>query len=327
MSIEEPNEGLRQPDAAEWARMHRRTRRSFLVGGGAAVAAAAAYEWLAHARQIGDLQSPLRRAEQWNAAVSRVLFPNHELTSTYAPSRSTELRLNGNIGQDTQMVLDSWRLQVVGVANPRQYPQYIEDVDLWQYKSGSDAPGAQAGSSARSAQPPNSGEGANPKLPRSGGVSVEQSVAIPLAPATDTSRIPGIVLSLDDLRRLPFVEQTTQFRCIEGWSQITSFGGARFTDFLKAYPPAGNPGYVAFETADGTFSSSFDLASLLHPQTLLCYRMNGQPLTPGHGAPLRLATPFKYGYKQIKQIASLTYSEKRSVDFWEGYGYDWYAGL
>jgi DMSO/TMAO reductase YedYZ molybdopterin-dependent catalytic subunit len=140
------------------------------------------------------------------------------------------------------------------------------------------------------------------------------------------------VLSLEDLRALPFTEQVTQFKCIEGWSQITSFGGVRFADFLKAYPPQRNangnlPGYVAMETADGSFSSSFDLESLLHPQTLLCYQMNGKTLSPGHGAPLRLATPFKYGYKQIKQIAKLTYSDQRTPDFWEGLGYDWYGGL
>jgi DMSO/TMAO reductase YedYZ molybdopterin-dependent catalytic subunit len=81
------------------------------------------------------------------------------------------------------------------------------------------------------------------------------------------------------------------------------------------------------ETADGTFSASLDMASMMHPQTLLCYQMNGRSLSPGHGAPLRLATPRKYGYKQIKQVAKLTYTNVRPVDFWEGLGYDWYAGL
>jgi DMSO/TMAO reductase YedYZ molybdopterin-dependent catalytic subunit len=306
-------------------RMARHTRRSFLAGGAAASATFAAYEWLAHAKQIGELQSPLRRAEQFNAAVSRALFSGPQLAPTYPRSRSTELRLNGNIGQDPDMVLASWRLQVVGLDHPQRYKQFIEDVDLWDYKSASRPEASISGGDVQSLDPKR-----KPGEP----IHVEQTlnVTIPVADASDTDRTPGIVLSMDDLRALPFTEQVTQFKCIEGWSQITSFAGVRFADFLKAYPPQHNPDgslprHVAMETADGTFSSSFDLASLLHPQTLLCYEMDGKPLSPGHGAPLRLATPFKYGYKQIKQIAKLTYTDQRTADFWEGLGYDWYGGL
>ena len=313
-------------------RMARRTRRSFLVGGIAAGGAIAAYEWLAHAKQIGQLESPLRRAEQFNAAVSRTLLTGSQLAPTYPDARSTELRLNTNIGQDTDMVLDSWRLQVVGLERPQQYKQFIADVDLWQYKSGSQPQAAQPTPPPSTSPPSTSPE--DPKRQTDAHVDVEQTitVTIPGAPASDTDRTPGIVLSMDDLRALPFTRQVTQFKCIEGWSQITSFAGTRFADFLKAYPPQRKadgslPRYVTMETADGTFSSSFDTASLLHPQALLCYQMNGQPLSAGHGAPLRLATPFKYGYKQIKQVAKITYTDQRAVDFWEGLGYDWYGGL
>ena len=328
MSFDDHSAAEEQMSASERLRMRRHTRRSFLVGGMAAGATVAAYEWLSHAKQISDLQSPLRRAEQFNAAVSRALFPASGVARTYPRAQSTELRLNGDIGQDPHMLLDSWRLQVVGLAHPQRYPQYIADVDLWDYKSANDEPsGAQTGKAAPTAHPPHPGAAADPKQRAGGQVGVQQTIAIPVAPASDTTRTPGIVLSMSDLRKLPYAEQVTQFKCIEGWSQITSFGGARFSDFLRAYPPEGTPRFVLFETADGTFSSSLDMESMLHPQTLLCYEMNGRPLSPGHGAPLRLATPFKYGYKQIKQIASLTYTNTREVDFWEGYGYDWYAGL
>jgi hypothetical protein len=310
-------------------RTARHTRRSFLVGGAAAGTVYAAYEWLAHAKQIGGLESPLRRAEQFNAALSRVLFSHRSLAPSYPAALSTELRLNGDIGQDLDMVLDSWRLQVVGLAHPQQYPQFIQDVDLWDYKSASVPNTAPAAEPTPQAPDPKVSKGASDAH-----VEVTQTiqVIIPSAPATDTTRTPGVVLSLADLRRLPFAQQVTQFKCIEGWSQITSFGGVRFADFLKAYPPQPLPNgrmprYVGMETADGTFSASFDLQSLLHPQTLLCFEMNGKPLSPGHGAPLRLATPFRYGYKQIKQIAKLTYTDQRPSDFWEGLGYDWYGGL
>lgn len=304
--------------------MTRKTRRSFLIGGAATAASIAAYEWLSHARQIGQLESPLRRAEQFNAAVSRTLFREKPLAPTYSASHATALRLNGDIGLDPHMILDSWRLQVVGLARPQQYKQYIEDVDLWDYRS-TDNP--------QDATPPPP-EQPSPKLKPGALPHVDQTINlnIPKAPSTDTTRIPGIVLSLADLRALPFAEQITQFKCIEGWSQITSFAGARFADFIKAYPPQLNPDgtlpqYVGMETADGSFSSSLDITTLLHPQTLLCYQMNGQPLSAGHGAPLRLAMPLKYGYKQIKQIAKITYTNHRPIDFWETQGYDWYAGL
>jgi DMSO/TMAO reductase YedYZ molybdopterin-dependent catalytic subunit len=65
----------------------------------------------------------------------------------------------------------------------------------------------------------------------------------------------------------------------------------------------------------------------LHPQTMLVYEMNGQLLTPDHGAPLRLVTPLKYGIKQIKQIGRISYADTRPHDYWYEYGYDYDAGL
>ena len=69
-----------------------------------------------------------------------------------------------------------------------------------------------------------------------------------------------------------------------------------------------------------------DMASALHPQTLLCYEMNGRPLTPAHGAPLRLVIPIKYGIKNLKQIGTIQFTDERPADYWAERGYDWYAG-
>jgi DMSO/TMAO reductase YedYZ molybdopterin-dependent catalytic subunit len=68
------------------------------------------------------------------------------------------------------------------------------------------------------------------------------------------------------------------------------------------------------------------MASALHPQTLLCYEMGGQPLTPDHGAPLRLVIPVKYGIKNLKQIGTIRFTDHRPADYWAERGYDWYAG-
>jgi DMSO/TMAO reductase YedYZ molybdopterin-dependent catalytic subunit len=64
----------------------------------------------------------------------------------------------------------------------------------------------------------------------------------------------------------------------------------------------------------------------MHPQTLLVYEMNGAPLRPEHGAPLRLASPTKYGIKQIKRIGRIEFTAERPRDFWAESGYDWYSG-
>src|SRR5438445_25196 len=80
------------------------------------------------------------------------------------------------------------------------------------------------------------------------------------------------------------------------------------------------------ETPDGGYYVGLDMESALHPQTLLCYEMNGQPLTLAHGAPLRLVIPVKYGIKNIKRIGTIRFTNQRPADYWAEQGYDWYSG-
>ena len=84
--------------------------------------------------------------------------------------------------------------------------------------------------------------------------------------------------------------------------------------------------YVKMSTPDGAYYVGLDVASALHPQTLLCYEMNGDPLSPAHGRPLRLAIPVKYGIKNIKRIGTIAFTDARPTDYWAERGYDWYAG-
>jgi DMSO/TMAO reductase YedYZ molybdopterin-dependent catalytic subunit len=81
------------------------------------------------------------------------------------------------------------------------------------------------------------------------------------------------------------------------------------------------------QTPDQAYFVGLDSPSALHPQTLLCYEMNGADLTPAHGAPLRLVIPVKYGVKNIKRIGKIIYTDERPEDYWANEGYDWYAGL
>jgi DMSO/TMAO reductase YedYZ molybdopterin-dependent catalytic subunit len=160
-------------------------------------------------------------------------------------------------------------------------------------------------------------------------------------PEDMSAGVPGLLLTMADVRKLPHVEMVTEFKCIEGWSEIVYWGGVRLRDFLAAFPPqrardsqsastepaTGVPKYVGLDTPDGQYYVGIEREVAIHPQTLLAYELNGRPLTPDHGAPLRLVTPLKYGIKQLKQIGRITYSNVRPHDYWHEQGYDYYAGL
>ncbi|HXG86003.1 MAG TPA: molybdopterin-dependent oxidoreductase, partial [Pyrinomonadaceae bacterium] len=125
------------------------------------------------------------------------------------------------------------------------------------------------------------------------------------------SQSEDLILTLEDIKALPRVEMTTELKCIEGWSIVVNWTGARFSDFIAKYQPRtlngnapdiqNNPEnllpYVSLATPDEVYYVGWDTPSILHPQTLLAYEMNGAPLTLEHGAPLRLATATKYGIK------------------------------
>lgn len=133
-------------------------------------------------------------------------------------------------------------------------------------------------------------------------------------------------LTLDDVKSLPRHEMITELRCIEGWSIVVQWAGARLSDLVANYPPTEAPQFIAMETPDRGYYVGLDIESALHPQTLLAYEMNGGPLPILHGAPLRLAIPVKYGIKNIKRIGTIRYTNIRPADFWGERGYDWYAG-
>ncbi|MBZ5537254.1 MAG: molybdopterin-dependent oxidoreductase [Acidobacteriia bacterium] len=150
----------------------------------------------------------------------------------------------------------------------------------------------------------------------------------------------GITLGLEDIKQLPRVEMVTELNCIEGWSQVVQWAGTRLSDFAAKYGPVTMSGappdveknpedlvrYVSLETPDNGYYVGLDMPSALHPQTLLCYEMNGRPLSPAHGAPLRLVIPVKYGIKNIKRIGTIRFTDQRPADYWAERGYDWYAG-
>jgi hypothetical protein len=142
----------------------------------------------------------------------------------------------------------------------------------------------------------------------------------------------ALTLKMADLRWLPKVETTAEFKCIEGWSDVISYAGVRFSDFMMHYEIGlredGTPyPYVGLETPNRKYYVSIDVDSMMHPKTLLAYEMNGQPLSMDDGSPLRLIIPVKYGIKSLKRIGQIRFSNTRPPDYWAERGYDWFAGL
>ena len=136
-------------------------------------------------------------------------------------------------------------------------------------------------------------------------------------------------ISIDQLKQLPKTQFAFEFKCIEGWSQVSWWGGVKFSDFINHYGLQKEAAldYVGMETPDGQYYVGIDKASALHPQTILCYEMTGQPLPVKHGAPLRLIIPVKYGVKNLKRIGKINFSNARPRDYWFERGYDYYCGL
>ncbi|MEO8859974.1 MAG: molybdopterin-dependent oxidoreductase [Ginsengibacter sp.] len=144
-------------------------------------------------------------------------------------------------------------------------------------------------------------------------------------------RNPGdtLFLTMDDIKSLPKTDIIFDFKCIEGWSQVTHWAGAKFSDFMTKYNLNAQTqmNYVGLLTPNKKYYVGIDMRSIMHPQTLLCYEMNGKPLPMNQGYPLRLIIPVKYGIKHLKRIGTIYFSNEKPPDYWYERGYDYFSGL
>ena len=151
-------------------------------------------------------------------------------------------------------------------------------------------------------------------------------------PAAWRLRVDGMVrqpldLSLEDLQRMPRQSYTVKHHCVEGWSAIASWHGVPVAAIVERCRPLSEARYISFVSFDAGYANGWDLASAMHPQTILAYGMNDSPLPPAHGAPLRVYSPTKLGYKLTKYLVSLTFTDRRPGGYWEDQGYPWFGGL
>lgn len=149
-------------------------------------------------------------------------------------------------------------------------------------------------------------------------------------------------LSLDELRAAPDRTQITRHDCVEGWSAIAKWRGARLSSLLERAKLKPEARFIAFFCADtleltldgtGDYYETIGIADAFHEQTILAYEMNDQVLPVAYGAPIRLRLERQLGYKmakyvmRIEAIADFSGIALGKGGYWEDRGYQWYAGI
>src|SRR3984957_2531410 len=155
---------------------------------------------------------------------------------------------------------------------------------------------------------------------------------MPTPPANWTLSVGGIVakpmkLTIEQLQQMPRTDMRVQHHCVEGWSAVAAWHGVRGSDLAKAVGVDPRARYVEFRSFDEDYWSSWDMPSAMHPQTILAYGMNGHALNAQHGAPLRLYSAVKLGYKMVKYLTAVNFLPKPTGGYWENQGYEWFAGV
>ncbi len=132
--------------------------------------------------------------------------------------------------------------------------------------------------------------------------------------------------TLAQLQALPQTSMVIKHICVEGWSYIGGWTGVRLSDFLAHVGADTRARYVAFKTADD-YPSSIDMATALHPQTLLALKYGDDTLADPFGYPLRLRMATKLGYKNPKWVTAIEVTNDYPGGYWESKGFPWFAGL
>jgi DMSO/TMAO reductase YedYZ molybdopterin-dependent catalytic subunit len=133
-------------------------------------------------------------------------------------------------------------------------------------------------------------------------------------------------LTLEDLQRLPQASRRVNHYCVEGWTAVETWTGCAFSELAKVAGVSSDAHYVDFQSFDDDYHESWDLESAMHPQTVVAYGLDGKMLEPAHGAPARVFSPIKLGYKNTKYLTRIVFLPKMNGGYWSDQGYEWYGG-
>jgi len=136
-----------------------------------------------------------------------------------------------------------------------------------------------------------------------------------------------LTLSLSDLASLPRMGYRLDHFCVEGWTAVATRTGVRLADIAKLAGAQPEARYVDFQSFDSDYHESWDIESAMHPQTLVVYAQDGHYLNAAWGAPARLYSPVKLGYKNTKYLTRIVFMPERNGGYWSDRGYEWYGGV
>ena len=132
--------------------------------------------------------------------------------------------------------------------------------------------------------------------------------------------------TVDQLYALPQVSQVTRHVCVEGWSMIGKWTGTPLRTFFERIGADTTARYVGFECADGYYES-MDMATALHPQTIMAFKLSDEVLPRKYGYPFKIRVPTKLGFKNPKFVTTMYVTNLRPKGFWTDRGYNWFSGI
>jgi DMSO/TMAO reductase YedYZ molybdopterin-dependent catalytic subunit len=134
-------------------------------------------------------------------------------------------------------------------------------------------------------------------------------------------------LTLEELQKLPRITERVNHYCVEGWTAVEEWTGVRMRDLAGLAGAQPDAHYVDFQSFDDDYHESWDIESAMHPQTIVVYAQDGHYLNPSWGAPARVYSPVKLGYKNTKYLTRIMFLQERTGGYWSDQGYEWYGGV
>jgi len=136
-----------------------------------------------------------------------------------------------------------------------------------------------------------------------------------------------LALSLEDLASLPRTGYRLDHFCVEGWTAVATRTGVALAEIARLAGVQPGAKYVDFQSFDDDYHECWDIESAMHPQTLVVYAQDGHYLNAAWGAPARVYSPVKLGYKNTKYLTKIVFLPERTGGYWSDRGYEWYGGV
>lgn len=131
-----------------------------------------------------------------------------------------------------------------------------------------------------------------------------------------------MTLTYDDLRALPAVRQVSDFHCVEGWGvDDVMWDGVRLQSIIDLARPTSRATHLTFHSLGAIYRDSLSMEQARLPDAMIAYDMDGAPLSPDHGLPLRVVMPRMFGYKGAKWLTRIEFRDVQDIGYWQQRGW------